>query len=138
MYVQSNYQYRLLHIVSKTLFHTSSLDILYDKSSQIYTEYLQTADEEKRSIRNALIELYSAEEIDSGALSDSSLPYWFKDDFRGKIFIHDISDSSLSLVAMSDFIDGEDESFENIDRSYGKVQNLVKLRYDGVDHEIQN
>ena len=75
MYVNSNYQDYLLHNVSKTLFHTSSLDILYDKSSQVYAEYLQTADQEKRSIRAAAIELYSAQDIESGALSDSSYPY---------------------------------------------------------------
>lgn len=132
-YHQTNFQYRALHHVHKTIFH----QVLHLTMHDIALNTLKTYYSQPESVREKITETFAR--LNPALSSNSSqikIETFFEEDSL-KIFIAFLSDTTIHLYGLSP-TDGENPHFENFDGRIGRTQDFLALKTSGVFYEIQN
>ncbi|MCH7663923.1 MAG: hypothetical protein IH859_08670 [Chloroflexi bacterium] len=133
IYDQTNFQYRALHHVRKTIFH----QVLHLTMHDIALNTLKTYYSRPESVREKITETFAR--LNPALSSNSSqikIETFFEEDSL-RIFIVFLSDTAIHLYGLSP-TDGENPHFENFGGRIGRTQDFLALKTSGVFYEIQN
>ena len=133
LYYQTNFQYRALHHIQKTIYHQQLHLTMHDIAINTLTTYYSQPESGREKITETFTRINPTVSSDSSQIQ-INLDY---EDSGLNVFYTFPSDTAIHLFGLS-LTDGENPLFVNFDGRTGRTQDFLALKTSGVFYEIQN